>query len=264
MQEITKGNLRFYSRHPTLDQVAHDIAHGISDPKTLALPVNIYVGTQKFRRTHLRRPGHHLGLQTEHFFDETGRQMWRRQKWFRTLRNAVMYDRILDLSTFNRPNYQWLPKPLLSKIDFGPFIFPKGSFAFTPCTIPKALFYGYVNDRRATLLNEIAPDLVDLAPLDTFGTALERAIQDHMAVLNIHFTDGIYTEYPRLLSAYLQGKAIISEKLGSDLHPGRHYVPLEHISQTDRYAAIFKNFDQDFAQRHTLDAYLQRHFADRP
>lgn len=209
MKQICKGKLRIISRHPVLDQVAIDISENISDPETMALPVNVYVGAHKFRKKHILKNGYNLRIQTEHFFDQSGRTMWRKQSKLRILRHVLLYDRILDLFEHNRAAYQWLPSRLRSKVDFGPYIFPNAKIDYSGHSIDKVVFYGSVNQRRSQKLASIPDGLVHCVDSGTFGDPLNQTIKNHLAVLNVHFSEGVYTEYPRILSAYLRGKTVI-------------------------------------------------------
>lgn len=260
MREIKKGNLRFLSRHPVLDQLAADMANYVSNPIALRKNINIYVGTHKFRRIHIRKSGLNLGIQTEQLIDETGNKMWRKQKKYRTIRDIMRYNRILDLSLSNSKVYNWLPEIFKSKIDFGPFIFPTDKIAYSKGNIKKTLFYGFMNERRRQIINGIEKNTINCCAPDTFGAKLSDEIKDHMGVLNIHFNDGIYSEWPRVLSAYIHGKPIISEQLCSLFHANQDYIDLKNINKFDGYEDIFKNFQNEIARNYKLSEYIIKNF----
>lgn len=93
---------------------------------------------------------------------------------------------------------------------------------------------------------------------ETYGTDLHKAICDSRGVVNIHFADGIYTEYPRLLSSYLAGKPVLSEKLGAELVEGRDYGTLGQDHTDHQLRTIFSSFCSGFAARHRLTDFLRR------
>ena len=97
-----------------------------------------------------------------------------------------------------------------AKVLFGPHIFPDA--AITPNFQPEApVFFGALNDRRRGLLADLqAKRPVEVAPHGTFGRPLDALIAKQGAVLNLHFREGQYSEYPRFLKAYVRGKPVQS------------------------------------------------------
>ena len=89
-----------------------------------------------------------------------------------------------------------------------------------------------------------------------FGAALDEKIANASAVLNVHFSAGVYTEYPRLLSAYLAGKPLVSETLSPELEEGRHYIALGAQTNVEYFAKTFANFSAEFAAHNRFTDFL--------
>lgn len=255
MYEVKKGNLRFFSRHQALNNEAYNMSSMINDPKVLKLNINIYVGIHQFRKKYLQKNGYNLGIQTEQLFDEMGNRMWRKQKKHRMLRDVIIYDKILDLSEHNKPSYVFLPKFFHSKLDFGPYIFPKVAIKKSPLKGEKYIFYGSLNNYRDAIIEKTGNNLVEIVKTDTYGKNLSKMISESRAVLNIHYKKGIYTEWPRILSAYLHGKVIISEQLSSIMVAGKHYINIDDNFDKN-YEEIFSNFSNEIARKYSLEDYL--------
>ena len=68
---------------------------------------------------------------------------------------------------------------------------------------------------------------VKILPTGTYGADLILELDKAAAVVNVHFEHGVYTEVPRLLSAYLAGKPVISEELDSPFIEGQHYLTFQ-------------------------------------
>jgi hypothetical protein len=250
---LSANGANIYSRHEVLRDVANDLARGLTQP--LSMPVDVYVGVQGVTAPpdngRLR-----IGIQTEHFADANGTRMWRVPRERLIRRFAAFYDVLLDLSPQNRPAYDFLRDELRAKIRFGPHIFPdipvEPDFKDAP-----PLFFGAMNDRRQTLLKKLQTDRpVAVAPRRTFGPDLQAQIAAHGSVLNLHFVDGVYTEYPRLLKAYLSGKPLVSEPLAAPLVAGTHYFDLQ--TQPTRAATehVFRNL-ATFAAQYSFRAFLE-------
>ena len=258
LQSLRVGRLTILSNHPVLDQVARDIAAGV-DP--LALPdrdIRLFVGSHRKFHTALFGPGLRIGLQTEHFFDDAGAAMWRRQRRWRTLQQVLRFHVVLDLSPANRPLYTWLPAALQRRVVFGAHIFPSHPVAAQPGQHPWFVFYGEVNARRASVLASLTPGTCAVLPKGTYGPGLDAAIKASAGVANVHFNDGTYTEYPRLLSAYLAGKPFVSETLGAGLVAGQDYGCLGTPIGPQDADRIFATFRDGFAARHRLTDLLRK------
>ncbi|MGB1234748.1 MAG: hypothetical protein ACPG5U_03320 [Planktomarina sp.] len=250
----SRWEFALFSRHPVLSQLAKDIASGIADPRVLSLPIDIYVGIHSFKWFRVRPGRYSIGLQAEHYFDVTGRIVQPGPKRSKVLSSALVFNRILDLSVGNQPVYDWLPAKLKSKIDFGPHIFPKHDISFDVHNSPDLAFFGALNDRRAKVIASSSSP-VRQASNQIYGKDLTNFIKSCRAVLNVHYLDGIYTEYPRLLTAYLEGKVIVSDQLEL-LRAKQHYIPVEDISDPKFDGNIFDQFKREIAQTHTFEDYL--------
>lgn len=182
--------------------------------------------------------------------------MWRTINTHRLQRFATLYDIILDLSPYNAPVYDFLPPELHSKIRFGPHIFPGRAISPRSGTKPP-LFFGWSNPQQQKLLQELVEKGVATnLPKPVFGTDLKNLLDDHVAVLNVHFNESVYTEYPRFLKAYLLGKPLVSEPLSAPLVEGKHYYALNAVPTKEKTREIFKNLSK-FAAEHDFQRFLQ-------
>ncbi|KAF0116271.1 MAG: hypothetical protein FD150_441 [Rhodobacteraceae bacterium] len=252
IQKTTVHNVDLYSGHRVLRDFGNDLARCITGP--LPEPVDVYVGVHVIDRP-LDTGRFKIGIQTEQYLDKTGQPMWRIPKERFRQRHATFYDVLLDFSADNAPAYDFLPEALRAKLVFGPHIFPEGPIApdFQP-TPP--VFFGALNDRRRSLLEKLKADRpVEVAPHGTFGRPLDALIAQQGAVLNLHFRDGTYSEYPRFLKAYLRGKPVISEPLAPPLQAGTHYFDLAARPTEVATAQIFRNL-ATFAAQHSFPAFL--------
>lgn len=249
--------LTLFSRHPVLDQVAEDIARGVDPEQLPDMDINVYVGIHKRYGRAMWRPGFKIGIQTEHYFDAEGRKLWRCGKRWRLLKDLLIYDRILDLSPANKVNYTWLPKFLLKRIVFGPFIFPSNPIDFFPASNSRLAFFGCINERRRDILTSLPADSIHILPDESFGSILSETIRQYNAVLNIHYNDGKFSEFPRLLFAYLEGKVVVSEELGAELKAGIHYVKLNEYDRCQDLQPIFCAFRDEFAARYRFTDFLR-------
>ena len=250
---IKINRLSIFSCHPILDQVAEDIAKGIAINALPDKDIVVYIGAHKRFKGLTKRKGFKICVQTEHFLDARGQSLWRKPRWVRMLANLLICDLMLDLSIYNKKVYRWLPRALKNKVVFGPKIFPSAPVKHVEGN-GTALFFGTVNTRREKLISGSET----YATLDDgiFGAALEEKIANASAVLNVHFSAGLYTEYPRLLSAYLAGKPLVSETLSPELEEGRHYITLGAQANAKRFADTFTSFCTDFAAHNRFTDFL--------
>ena len=80
--------------------------------------------------------------------------------------------------------------------------------------------------------------------------------QPASAVVNLHIGEGIYTEYPRMLSAYLSGKAVLSEPLAAPLEKGKHYADIETPFDPADAETHFRNF-AEFAREFSISRLFE-------
>ena len=253
MQKISVHNVDLYAGHRVLRDFCHDLARCITAP--LSQPVDVYVGVHLVDRP-FSTGNFRVGIQTEQYLDRNGQPMWRIPKERFRARHATFYDVLLEFSADNAPAYDFLPEELRRNLVFGPHIFPETPMApdFQP-TPP--VFFGSMNERRRSRLAELKEkQAIEVAPHGTFGPPLDALIAQQGAVLNLHFRDGEYSEYPRFLKAYLRGKPLMSEPLAPPLQPGLHYFNLDARPTAKQTEKIFKNL-ASFAAKHSFRGFLQ-------
>jgi hypothetical protein len=221
----------------------------------LSEPVDVYVGVHIIDRP-LDTGRFKIGIQTEQYLDRNGQPMWRIPKERFRHRHVTFYDVLLDFSADNAPAYDFLPEAARQKIVFGPHVFPEAPI--TPDFQPTApVFFGALNDRRRALLADLqSRQEIEVAPHGTFGPPLDALIAKQGAVLNLHFREGTYSEYPRFLKAYQRGKPVVSEGLAPPLQPDLHYFNLGTAPTAKKTEKIFKNL-ASFAAQHSFQAFLQ-------
>lgn len=253
IQKTSVHNVDLYSGHRVLRDFCRDLARCITAP--LSEPVDVYAGVHVIDRP-LDTGRFRIGIQTEQYLDRQGQPMWRIPKQRFRLRHATFYDVLLDFSADNAPAYDFLPEDLRAKVLFGPHIFPDAPITPDYQNQPP-VFFGALNDRRRALLADLqSKGPVEIAPHGTFGRPLDALIARQGAVLNLHFRDGRYSEYPRFLKAYLRGKPVISEPLAAPLQPDLHYFNIGTQPSAKSTDEIFQNL-ASFAAQHSFRTFLQ-------
>jgi hypothetical protein len=260
---IHHGNFVFLCPNGVMSQIARDLTCCINadDFQYARKPILIYVGIHCHFGRHWFKWGYKIGIQTEQIYDERRKELWGGNFFdlHVNIDQAFMFlDGNLDLnignSEFYRKNMNPAQRP---KQIFGPFIFPKNKVSFSrggDSSLPTVAFYGSVGTkgtrRRDILdglshLNIISPD----GPC--FGGDLDHLIKKCNAVLNIHWEEGAYAEAPRLLSAYLHGKAVISEPLGQFFDEGKHFCSLSD-DDLRNFRSAFENFSELVTTRYSF------------
>jgi len=257
LNELRLGSLTVLSSHPVLDQFARDLVAGLRIENIPKGKVTVYVGLHRKFGIHIFRSGKRLAIQTEQYFDADGKKMWRRMKRWRTLKAALVNHRILELSPANKPHYDFLPTFLRRRVDFGPYIFPCSKPDFRPGDNDAFLFFGEINGRRRALLSDRLGVPVEIAPHGTFGEDLQKIVAQAAGILNLHYVDGRYSEMPRLLSACLAGKAVMSEPLGDEVFLGRDYIGLGQFPTVDDARSVYDSFWQNFAANYRFSCFLR-------
>nr|WP_319251356.1 hypothetical protein [uncultured Celeribacter sp.] len=264
------SNITFYSPHPILDQVASDILAGLPDGMRFKRDVCVFVGVHfEFGRL-WRLPGFKIAVQTEHLFDAEGDQIYGRRQTFPKnsrvtefrLHQALRFsDAMLDFSENSRPFYEqrFGANPTVwKKLHFGPHIFPASAVPFLRGE-GKPLFYGSVkgNTRRKVVLDKLQN--VRILPEEIFGEVLSEEIRKAPTVVNVHNGEGVYTEAPRLLSAYLHGKPVLSERLDDIFIPGEDYALIgqEGIG----WDTVFDNFSRKVVQNYAFKSFVEKALA---
>lgn len=254
------GGVRFFAGHPVLADVARDLVHSLGEDGPG--PVDVHVGVHRNKAVDRTADTPLVGLQTEQIIDTEGRPMWKAVPPERIAEIVDRFDVILDLSDANAPAYDFLPGAARQKVRFGPHIFPQTPPGYRPRG-QGLVFVGNVNRRRADLLENIGADAaVTIVPGRTFGRALSPPIRQSAGVLNLHFQDGVYTEYPRLLKTVLHGKPLFSERLAPPLVAGLHYFAPTDRPTPDQAEAGFDALTRLLCGRYSLAAFLRQVAAD--
>ena len=97
---------------------------------------------------------------------------------------------------------------------------------------------------------------IKLLPYGTHGAALQAQIAKSGGIVNLHFSAGVYSEYPRILTAALAGKVIWSDPMAQPLICGQHYFALTDKPSLAEQSAVYHRFCSDFAAKHRLSDFL--------
>jgi hypothetical protein len=258
-----KHDVLLVSPTPLLDDFAADLAATITEPVGLdvELRIGIHFPVRLAENAPAGRRSLLVGLQTEHLLDATGKPMWRTRIQNKFMPSLARYDVVLDLSEANRPIYADLPTQILSRVHFGPHIYPAAAPALTMRPGGPLLFFGAPNHRRAEHISQLraAGVAVQEVRKKTFGKALSAAMVTGSAVLNLHFDEGIYSEAPRILKAMLAGLPLVSEELAPPFRAGVHYLTLDHAADdAERLANTYANLTQMLGTGYSLAGFLRR------
>lgn len=245
-----RGSLRFICHHSVLNQVAQDIMAGLpQDFRTESRRVNVICGAHHPMTLEWMVPGRKLAIQTEQFFDANGDPLWSyaNKAYIELARIAAeKSDIVLDLSACNEALYDELKlsSETRSKILFGPHIFPSEPVAFNTGRNDDYVFYGDSGGERRPDVLQVPRDFgIEVVPNGVYGEKLSKVVSVAKGVVNIHYQTGVYTEAPRLLSAYLHGKAVISEELSAPFVKNVHYGLLGR-TEPDKPRELFENFSR--------------------
>ena len=236
------ANLHFHCPTNIQEQLARDIIAGLNfgDLPEKQRTVEIFMGTHHFFGRSLLSKNIKIAMQTEQINDSTGRKIQFSQSTFNEelfLQASCFSNAIVDLSENNRPIYEKYSNKFMGHtILLGPYIFPSRhqKKSIKSETNGKVLFFGGIpkNSHREKVLLDLAQnDIVCIANPYLFGEELTAKVIDYDAILNIHVRDAIYTEAPRLLSAVLHRKILISEELGKPFEKGVHYIHVDRINE---------------------------------
>ena len=260
LYKAVRGNVSVHSPHKILDQLGRHILEGLAaDDFIDADDVLILVGCHHDFGLSVQRDSFRIGIQTEQFIDQKGNEMWGMLRTPKAvaglLRNLACVDAMLDI---NISNSAWWDAQDLSvqdraKLHFGPRIFPSEPRRFQGNKNGENLFFGDLSGRRGGALKTLQPGKVKILPTGTYGGDLMLELDKAAAVVNVHFEHGVYTEAPRLLSAYLAGKPVISEELDRPFVEGKHYLALQGYDP-----ASFENVYHSFSSLVTSDLSFGR------
>jgi len=256
----------FFSPHPILHEMVKDICAGLHGEEfKKSKLVFVFCGAHKKFAFASVPWGKKLFIQTEQLCTEDGEALWGSKKSHvvKSIKeNIRQSDVFLDINFNNRPFYEAidLSKVDKSKVDFGPYIYPRQIVDCKKEVANSVCFFGSLNKRREELVKEFCAKsglYVKIVPEKTYGANLKRIVSESAAVLNIHYEDAIYTEAPRLLTAYLHGKVLISEKISKPFQENVHYISLEAGSDIE-YSQVFKNFTKLVTQNFSFAEFIRR------
>lgn len=257
------AGLTFVSHHSVLDQVAKDIVQGLRQSAYRELgPATIFCGAHRQYGKNTK-VGSRVFIQTEHLSDGSENELWGAQNAKHVtniLANLEAADAFLDLSSANTGFYanRSLPKALREKIVFGPKIFPSTVQPFQDRPDGRDIFFGDVSDRRRQVLRNHSNWRVHVLEKNTYGDALGSALAEARSVLNVHAVSAVYSEAPRLLSAVLAGKAVVSEPLETPFVANVHYLDIRD-SQKISFAAAYEQLTEMTARDCAFDDFLKTH-----
>lgn len=224
---IIKNNLFFIANHRILHEVNLDLIKGIKfRPKKKLL---ITTGIHRSKKWILKIiPFKKIGIQTEHLYNHEGKKI--NVGGFETekslIQNIHLYDFILDLNPSNKIFYK-KNNINLSKVTFGPYIFPKIAKKYSGDLKENYLFFGSIsNKERKKRVDKFKLDNPNSIILGegNYGKSLSQKIKKCSAIFNIHHSKKeIYPPYPRILKCILYGKPFISEVLPKPFIKDKHY-----------------------------------------
>lgn len=245
------GHCRFYAKSYTLRDICSMMAEGIVVPAS-APRVNVYVGVHQWITDRLPNDAFNIGIQTEQLFDINGRKLWGRTSPFLAIIYMSKFDLVIDL---NLPDAKAYPVwAFWGNLKFGPYLFSGRTVETLPAKDVSVLFIGTPNERRMAKIAEISTYYPVITLSKTTFNEADASIKRSAALLNIHYRNGVYTEWPRLLMAYLSGKILVSEELTAPLQPGVHYLPIGSPIDDENVRLIFKNIKTDIADNYRFES----------
>ncbi|SDD16645.1 hypothetical protein SAMN05421538_1012 [Paracoccus isoporae] len=253
---IRNDDLVFAFNGDILGDVANDLSQNI--PEGHGLIGTVLVGIHKIFAVP-RISGRRVGVQTEQLFDSHGKKMWKNFHEPRMRRHANGLDGVLDFSFSNTPAYAALRWNRQQKIWFGPYVFPDFPVRFR-ARGSGITYVGSQSERRKPILEGLAQaHPLKIADQPIFGKDVAAFLTGGAGVLNIHHTEGIYSEVPRILKTYMAGKILYSEELAYPFIAGRHYLPLSDLGSPSRDPRdIFATLQREIALPFRFSLFLQR------
>ena len=258
----------FVSRHAILHELCQDICEGlVNESFSKQDLVWVFCGAHMSFSFLRYLPGAHLYIQTEQLTDLSGRTLWgaHKKKISKNIKKNIKNSTIfLDININNRSYYSHLEleKQNKKKVVLGPHIFPRKRVPFASSAEGQLIFFGSLNKRRMSVLNEIqnlTKRIVRVIPEKTYGQSLKSEIKGSSGVINIHYDEGTYTEAPRILSVYLQGKPFISEDLAPPFVKNVHYIGLNGTNDLNS-EEIFRKFSHLVSTQLSFKSFISTHF----
>ena len=253
--ETRSLGVTFLSRHALLDYFCKDLA--LTLPKKMPnRNIIFYCGIHENFSFLWYKKGVRVALQTEQFCDAKGRFLWpsKNKNFTRNIITAAKNcDVFWDLSYNNIPYYKKIgvDNIISEKLISGPYIFPQSPIFIKKPINENLVFFGSINARRQKVLDSLSKYSVNVLENGTFGRDLFEEIDASSAVLNIHYNEGVFTEAPRLLAAFLRGRVLCSETLGEPFISDFHYVSLESIGSSD-YNLVHENLAELVCKKFTM------------
>lgn len=274
IKSVQYGNITFLCPNTVMEQIARDISLGLelSKVSVKSRPILVFLGIHCFFGRHWLRRGFKVGIQTEQLRDENFKPLWG-EEWPDLKVNvgqALMFSHsILDLGVKNQHFYEKekMPTRRSTRFLFGPYIFPSRRVPFRPKVGGvdfSLLFFGSLvaGSRRQLIIEDLANAnrgayKVTAFKDPLFGDELKKEMQKHDAILNIHFAEGLYMEAPRLLSAYVNGKPVVSEPLGAKFDSKNCYMPIDDIAPS-KLNEVHEIFSDVFVPDYSFLSALRR------
>ena len=258
-------SIKFIAKHPVLAQFADDLRAAINPSLIVEQQTKIFVGIHKgLGVVNWFIPALKIGIQTEQLCAEDGALLWgaKKRKAVRNIKLAcLLCDVILDLSPSNKEFYRriGLLDKYPQKFVFGPHVFPDTPPEFNSPSDGYFVFFGAIDGtRREKIVSSLPDEMVSVVPAGTYGEELSSIINDSQGVLNIHYGEGVYTEVPRLLSAYLHGKVLYSETLAHPFVEGVHYMPIDSLSYERDDGYVFNELSRLVTNEYSFTNFLKR------
>ena len=248
------GSLRFYAKSRPLVDLAKMMWEGLSFNVEQA--VSVYIGIHEWRHEKLPRNRINIGVQTEQFFDQSGKRLWGLRSTIDPCIHVSRFDVILDFSQFNEKAYKHVKG--MQKVIFGPYVFPCRDCYFQRSESDELVFVGTNKYRRAEIIMRLQEKRSVKVISDRFYDQVRPIISKCSGLINIHFQEGIYAEWPRILMAYRAGKLIFSEPLGAPMEEGVHYYGLEQEVYTVDGASVFDRINSDIVEKYRFDEFLSQ------
>jgi hypothetical protein len=221
--------------------------------------VNLYVGAHQWLFSRLRKDGINIGVQTEQFYDQQGKRLWGYRPTFFLYLLLNKFDYVIDYSEFNKSAYGFMSNS--SRIFFGPYIFPRKRKKYIQPTNDQLIFVGDTSGRRHYLLGKLGQKFQLSCINNRFYDDIISELKECRGLLNIHNEDAVYTEWPRFLMAYVSGKVIFTEALGSPLKEGLHYLRPDGFmgASDDLKISIYNRVDEEIVARYQISKLLAEH-----
>lgn len=247
------GLYRFYAKSVVLSDLALMMVNNLEISGN-GYPVNIFVGVHQWIDERLPLECINIGIQTEQFADASGRKLWGRTSPFLPLIYLSKFDVVIDL---NIPDARAYPSwAFWGHSVFGPYLFSGRRVDPVYGVEDFLLFIGTPNVRRDAQIQKFS----SFYRIHSLSRCSWRDADEHIrkcsALLNVHYSKGLYTEWPRFLMAYLSGKILVSEELDLPLKSGIHYLPIGSVIDHALTEEIFRNIERDIAQRYRFDVLL--------